>query len=439
MKKILLTVLAITAMFFAVSCSEDDVFDALGGSCDVNGTETCSPDGSQILVCSDYTWQIKKSCNLNFGQYCRQTASGSFSCTDNGNSSDPTDPENTDNTDSDLPDPNQNDNEPTDPEPADDSEPANDNDPEPADDNEPANDNDPEPSDDSDSAPDNDTDSDTQPSDNDNDTPPEPGNTIPAPSDCANIMNCMDNCATDSNGNLVDSNCPQNCYNNGTSKGITEYNNWADCNDSHSCNYYYDCLWANCRDEEALCGLAGDTSNYKIPYGKAIINGTFNYLNNQNSTSPKTISGAFATGTFGNNGKLAESSSSMYSYAVLVEGDSSSDDSILLIQVPNNLTDNSVITRMFIKATSAGTYTFGLGDFNTEKVRLFVNNWDDDESTFDCDHAFGYGSITISSIGYTTGDTTISVSGEVDIYSYKAMPYYGGDITDSNFIACSPK
>ena len=83
MKKILLTVLAITAMFFAVSCSEDDVFDALGGSCDVNGTETCSPDGSQILVCSDYTWQIKKSCNLNFGQYCRQTASGSFSCMKN--------------------------------------------------------------------------------------------------------------------------------------------------------------------------------------------------------------------------------------------------------------------------------------------------------------------------------------------------------------------
>lgn len=143
MKKILLVFLMVSVLFFAVSCSEDDIDDALGGSCDVEGTETCSSDGAQILVCSGYTWQVKKACNLNFGQYCRQTASGSYSCTDSGNGGGNSEggdadtlpePDDTDSTDSEHSDTEPaGDTDSTDSEPADDSDSADDGDTQPSD------------------------------------------------------------------------------------------------------------------------------------------------------------------------------------------------------------------------------------------------------------------------------------------------------------------
>ena len=296
MKNILLVFLMVSALFFAVSCSEDDIDDALGGSCDVEGTETCSSDGAQILVCSDYTWQVKKACNINFGQYCRQTASGSYSCTDSGNGG------NNDGGDTDtLPETDDNDSTDSDTEPAGDTDST-----------------DSESADDSDSS----DDGDTQPSDNDNDTDtgaPEPEeDPIPAPGDCANIMTCLDSCEVDSEGNLIDSTCPQTCYNNGTSTGQTQYAAWQTCNENNSCKGYYDCLWKKCRDEDAVCGLAGDTVNYKIPYGKANISGTFTYLHSEdeNWSNANGLQGGFLTGTFGKtNVKIVDDPSSVYAFA----------------------------------------------------------------------------------------------------------------------------
>lgn len=103
MKKILFAVFMVITMVFVVSCSEDELSDAIGGSCDVEGAESCSDDASQIIVCSNYTWQTKKVCNQNFGEYCRLTSSGSYSCKGSSNN-DSTDTESGDNTDSELPD-----------------------------------------------------------------------------------------------------------------------------------------------------------------------------------------------------------------------------------------------------------------------------------------------------------------------------------------------
>lgn len=64
----------------------------LGASCSVAGMESCSTDSSEILVCKDSLWRTKKSCNINFGEYCRQNPNGSYSCkesnTNNGNDTD---------------------------------------------------------------------------------------------------------------------------------------------------------------------------------------------------------------------------------------------------------------------------------------------------------------------------------------------------------------
>lgn len=430
MKKILFVTFMFFAMFFIVSCSGDDeISNALGGSCTIEGAETCSADSSQILICQNSSWQAKKTCNLNFGQYCRQTAAGSFSCTDTENgSNDSTDNENTD-TESDTETPDSN------PETPDstDSEPS---------DNEPADDN--EPVDDSDST----DDGDTQPSDNDNDTDtgePEPEeDPIPAPGDCANIMNCMDGCS--------DQTCAENCYNNGTEAGKNQYMAWDNCNTSNSCEYYYDCLWTNCRNEEAVCGLAGDTANYKIPYGKANISGTFTYLhstdeiNNNEIYTNHIIQGGFISGSFGKtNASLANDSS--YALAIFfpeeTEGEETYPQYISLFQTENSSAPTLPTIQMILQAPTTGSYTFGLGAISEEKVRMLVRNWDDsagESGNYTCDHAFGYGTVTISDISYELGETKISLSGQIDLYSYKAMPYYGGDISDSqHFIACEPK
>jgi hypothetical protein len=429
MKKILFVTFMFFAMFFIVSCSGDDeISNALGGSCTIEGAETCSADSSQILICQNSSWQAKKTCNLNFGQYCRQTAAGSFSCTDTENgSNDSTDNENTD-TESDTETPDSN------PETPDstDSEPS---------DNEPADDN--EPVDDSDST----DDGDTQPSDNDNDTDtgePEPEeDPIPAPGDCVSIMDCMGECELDANGNLVDSKCPENCYNNGTIDGKAQYQDWQNCNESNNCEYYYDCLWEKCRNEEAVCGLAGDTVNYKIPYGKANISGTFTYLHSSDETvySNHTIENGFITGSFGRtNVNLIDTNATPFAFASL-ENESSS-QYIMLTQQHNTSTTAPII-QMLVSATTNGTYVFGLGDFNVEKVRMFI--LDVENNSLNCTHAFGYGAVTISNISYDLGETTISLNGDIDLYSLKAMPYYGGDISDDTnaenklFTACPAK
>ena len=430
MKKILFAVMMIFAMFFLVSCAEDEIGDAVGGSCAEEGAETCSEDAAQILICRDFSWQTKKTCNLNFGQYCRQTASGSYGCsdTDSGNTTtDPAEPT-SDNTE---PTGTETNNEPTDPEPSDN---------EPTENNEPTDDN-------SDSAPDNEPTDDNSDSAPDNE-PEETETPIPAPGDCANIMKCIDGCS--------DQTCAQNCYSSGTIDGKAQYDDLLNCGDEKSCEndngYSFACLWENCRDKYAVCGLAGDTANYKIPYGKANISGTFTYLhstdeiNNNEIYTNHIIQGGFISGSFGKtNASLANDSS--YALAIFfpeeTEGEETYPQYISLFQAENASPTTLPTIQMILQAPTTGSYTFGLGAISEEKVRMLVRNWDDsagESGNYTCDHAFGYGTITISDISYELGETKISLSGQIDLYSYKAMPYYGGDISDSQyFIACEPK
>ena len=433
MKKAVIISLMIFAMFSLVSCSDDteDYIEA-GGSCSTAGTESCSKDGSQILICIDSSWQIKRTCNVNFGQYCNQAANGSLTCSSADNSSSSSDDsynsgnsgdnnnnnggDSTDNGDSgnDEEDNSTNDSDSTD----DGGNSANDEDS-----NNSGND-----SDTNNNNNDNDNDTDT----NDNDSS-DSSTQLLAPGDCADIMSCMNTCGEN------DSTCQQNCYNNGTTAGKNQFYAWQTCNEDNSCGYYYDCVRNKCRDEDSLCGLAGDTANYKIPYGKVIVNGTFKYLHDENEADvyvSNCIEGGFASGTFGNNANIVDTSKYPLAYAQLVTNpEDSTDKRIILFQGHNDTTATAPIVRMLIKTTTAGTYTFGLGEFKEEKVRLFVSEQDGS-----CDHAFGYGSVTLSAINYTPGNTTITVNGEIDLYSYKAMPYYGGDISDNEYwIACPAK
>lgn len=98
MKK-LSVIFTIFSLFFLISCVDDDDDVAVGYPCSVDGEEVCSVDGSEILVCWNELWQLKKSCNPNFGEFCHETASGKLACKDNDSKPDTGDTSDSDTSD----------------------------------------------------------------------------------------------------------------------------------------------------------------------------------------------------------------------------------------------------------------------------------------------------------------------------------------------------
>ena len=414
MKKILFAVFMVLAAVFAVSCSgEDEIASAVGGSCSAEGAETCSADGAQILICQSLSWQTKKSCNLNFGQYCRQTASGSYSCTDSGSSSDPADSgnDNSDTSSEDLPDTSDTDTDTDEPDTATEET-----------DNEP-------------NEEDTETDEDTDTEENDDDTDSEPEDNTPIET-CAGIVECQDQCDS--------ANCSSNCYARGSADAqndIYERN--------QKCPTYteIDDL-KRCQELYVKCGRKGDES-FDTPYGHAIINGSFVHLHEAGLTnfSEGTYISTFVTGNFGSNGNIPDAtapSDASFAFAQLT-----TDSSLILLRQTYN--SNAVSGKtpdvlFVIDAHAPGTYLVGLG--KNDNVNMYVSENVDNEADA-CDHAFGYGYVELSGTAltetYTTGAYTITIKGEVDLYSYKNAPMYvgttsnNGDITSDKVIACQKK
>ncbi|MBP5591803.1 hypothetical protein J6Y50_08130 [bacterium] len=403
MKKILFAVFMVLAAVFAVSCSgEDEIASAVGGSCSVEGAETCSADGAQILICQSLSWQTKKSCNLNFGQYCRQTASGSYSCTDSGSSSDPADSgnDNSDTSSEDLPDTSDTDTDTDEPDTATEET-----------DNEP-------------NEEDTETDEDTDTEENDDDTDSEPEDNTPIET-CAGIVECQAQCDSQ--------NCSSNCYARGSAVAQNEFY------ESHQlCNTYteIDDL-KRCQELAVKCGLKGDES-YGIPYGHAVINGSFAHIHEAGTSNftTGTFIDAFVNGTFGSNGNIPDpTSNASFAFARLFD-----EHTLALVQTYDSTqeTGKTPVVIFEISVTAPGTYSVGWG--KKDKIAMYVG---ESASGEECFHAFGYGFVEISGTGlaetYTAGANTINIQGEVELYSHKNAPMYNGDITTEQLAACSPK
>ena len=250
-------------------------------------------------------------------------------------------------------------------------------------------------------------------------------------------MDCFDTCPEN------DNDCKSECFSNSTAAARTQYVDLQRCDMAHNCEGNYYCYWENCLEEEEICGMKADTENYNIPYGEVEINGTFNYLHAEDTTEisySHAIEGAFVTGTFGNNNTpIVDPSGQLLSYAKIAPfKDVPEERNITLIQTYKNDGNTHTPTVHFVTTvTEPGEYTLGLGDWTTE-ARIFISETDSTgERT--CDHAFGVGNVTISAISWATGTTTISVNGTATLYSYKASPHYGGDISGTEWVACDPK
>lgn len=396
MKKVLFAAFMVSAVFFIASCAgEDEIANALGKSCDVEGEEICSDDNSQILICRDLSWQTKKSCNLSFGQYCRLTAGGSYSCTDSGNTTEPTEPTN-EPTETEPTEQEPEDNEPAETEP---TEPeTNDNEPE---DNEPVDDTEPE---------------------NDNDTEP----VVKDLETCTDIAKCRKDCDTSS--------CRTECYNRGTDEAQNDYDEA-----NQKCMTYTELEdLKKCLELRLKCGTPGDES-YALPYGHAVINGSFSYINDPATTSfsQGTFIGTFVNGIFGSNGNIPDATSNAtFSYAEV----STNGKYLVLNQGYDSSEENKTpYVGLIIDASAPGTYLVGVDS----KSKIEMDVYEPVSSTSICYHAFGYGYLEIDGTAlaetYSIGAGTITVKGEVDLYSYKNAPMYNGDITSTDVVACQPK
>ena len=276
---------------------------------------------------------------------------------------------------------------------------------------------------------------------------------------CADIYSCFKDCEDNAEYNEEDQAvCKGECYSNSTAVARTQFESLNQCDEDNSCNGNFRCWYENCRERQEICGMKNDP-NYSIPYGHVMISGTFPYLHPEPQSENEKITinntyvlmGAFVNGTFGNSNNIPvvnqSESENVFSYAQMshFKAPNEADKNITFIQTYHDEEGKNTTPTVHIVTTitQSGDYTLGLGKWDTE-ARIFVKGTKSDGTS--CDHAFGVGTISISNIDYpsisdvVTGETTkITVSGEADLYSFKASPDYGGDVSDNEWIACDPQ
>ena len=256
---------------------------------------------------------------------------------------------------------------------------------------------------------------------------------------CANIMKCMNMCSENN------STCMGNCYIGSTAVARTEYEDFFKCGNQNNCGENIRCYWEHCQEAAQTCGINPDP-NYNMPYGHVQINGTFNYLHGKDATSLSNdhiLNGPFVTGTFGNNNtNIVDSSTGVttISYATIGVFEDTGDDNVLLVQskYKDNTRQNPVV-EFVTTATAPGEFNLWLGEWETG-ARIFVSEYNSDGQRT-CYHAFGMGTVNISAMSSDwtpNAATTITVSGEAELYSPKATLDYDMDDLVTKFPACDP-
>ena len=84
-KNILLLLIAVFTLFISACGDNNEEGIAAGDSCSSEGLEICSDDGSELLLCQDSAWVLKKQCNISIGKRCKQNSAGVFGCFSEGN------------------------------------------------------------------------------------------------------------------------------------------------------------------------------------------------------------------------------------------------------------------------------------------------------------------------------------------------------------------
>ncbi|HQB10040.1 MAG TPA: hypothetical protein PLW37_09235, partial [bacterium] len=188
-----------------------------------------------------------------------------------------------------------------------------------------------------------------------------------------------------------------------------------------------------------LCGLGGDT-RYSVPYGTATLNGSFTYIvTNETSLSSNMYITKFIEGTFGTAGHLIDpTAAGTFAYAQWIVPTTGSNFLALSQEYTGSILKNPM-PYLVIDEADIKTGSHNVGLTATDTVQIFVAETDVD-GNITCRHAFGVGTINISSINTSAGAAgNVSLTGTVQLYSPAAAPIYGGDITSASMVACQPK
>ena len=270
--------------------------------------------------------------------------------------------------------------------------------------------------------------------------------------ECASIYTCRAGCFTqypDSNSQDF-ADCWRLCYLHGTPAGKITYNNmnscWINnCSDVTDSFEYSVCIYNNCRNETKGCNFdipAEPNTAYHAPYGHVSINVDSHYLLPEDDLRPETlssgqfVSGYFVSGTFGNSNSniIPSGTSESRSYYIVGQDVREGNKLIEVSQAFMNTSYLSTTPKSFVveiyfdRTLTPGTHRVGLRDGDMV-VAVHEYNWTDKKIT--CDHAFGFGELTISEYTNTVGENgVLKISGEVDLYNGENVPIYGGNIKD---------
>lgn len=403
-------------IFLAVSCgdSKENSIKA-GAACSSEWEKSCSSDGSAILLCKDSSWQAEKLCYLYLDQYCRQMENGEFSCTDSLPPSDSSDPANDQNSTND----------------SENSETDNDSEQNDDDNSSDSGNSDSDESGSTDNGGDSNGDSSDDSDSDDNGSPDSDSNEDDAEEleTCADILKCKKDCSSG------DSACSKTCHSRGTTLAQNNHYNWQECLQEYNINEIL--TNENCKNAMIECGEVGDMS-YNIPYGHAV-------LQTPAPITAEKSSGSFITGTFGNSNstEIVDSSQNTVAYAEYVEyKDEETGKTVKYISINQSSQGNDTYTHevtLKISASESGTYTVGI--LENDPVTLLISEPEtiNGEKKVKCYHAFGYGSINISSIS-SSDNTTVSIdTSEIDLYSFKNAPMYENKDLSGTWKTCNPQ
>ncbi|MGI6394610.1 MAG: hypothetical protein ACOX2F_07775 [bacterium] len=404
--------LAFSLLFLVLSCADDDSSDGslAGAGCSNEGAKVCASDGSAILICQHGTLSVVKNCNLNFGEYCRVLESGP-SCKDAPDSSN--DNGDTDslgdtggNTDSSVGDTGSDG----------DTGSSGGDTGNTGDDGDTGN-----------------TGSDVGDSGDDSDSSPQDDEL-----GCKEIIECTRECTTGQE-------CIEKCYNDGTLQGQKDYTEFWECNGD--CQGNFACIYENCEELGLNCGvLKKADSSYNVPYGKINLNGVFKYI--VTSADGNELSGdkintvAFATGTLGSGNYNNPAQEGIFAYARQITS-ADEDEFVQIIQQPysnGGQINLNPIVLVYLPATlSAGEVNVGLT--SEDPAEVLIADVNPTDGKISCIHGFVVGKINLTEFNTATGAAgriTFSAS-DLDVFSPKNAPIYGGDISNDKMVACPVK
>lgn len=249
--------------------------------------------------------------------------------------------------------------------------------------------------------------------------------------DSANSANSADSADTTDTGNSADDSDNANTADSGDSDEIVD-----DSGDS-----------ANSASDEDVSDTGNYTdtdsaSGYAAPYGKAIMGIALTYIiTDERDIDEDTmiIKDPMATGQMGSGSirPISQGISTDIRFVETAEG-----NHYIIQQTPYNfgvgtIVEVNPIAMLTVPEDSFAVGELALGFEESDKATFIIADVDFSTSLVKCWHAVGVGTISVTKAISTPGEEgRFSFNGEVDIFSPKNIPAYGGDITNYKIKAC---